>query len=182
VTAVANEFRRHGRAADPAAVAAILSHAGTDVGTIAEKVAQVCASAPPGRIGAEQVEEVVLGHGSRGAFAVADAMCDRNPQEALVLLRGAIEAGHDPVMILGALAYRVRSIVAAAGRLEPKEIGLNLSPAQKSRLRGVRRNFGPGELTGAYRTLAEADVELKSGELPPELVIERAVVQIASRR
>jgi DNA polymerase III subunit delta len=179
---IAEEFRRHGRAADQAAVGAILQHAGTDVGTIAEKVAQVCAAAAPGRVGAAQVEEVVFGHGSRGAFAVADAMCDRNPQEAMVLLRGAMEAGQDPVMILGALAYRVRSIVAVAGGLAPKEVGLNITSGQANRLKGVRRNFGPGELTRAYRALAEADVEIKSGELPAELVIERAVLEIASRR
>jgi DNA polymerase III subunit delta len=182
VALVADEFRRHGRAAAPGAVAAILQHAGTDVGSIAEKVAQVCASAAPGRIDAEQVEEVVFGRGSRGAFAVADAMCDRKPQEAMVLLRGALESGQDPVMVLGALAYRVRTIVAVAGGLAPKEIGLTISPQQANRLKGVRRNFGPGELTRAYRALAAADVEIKSGELPAELVIERAVLDIASRR
>jgi len=177
---VAAEFQRHNRAAGKDAVQAILAHAGLDVGGIAEKVAQVCATAPAGQITAEHVDAVVVGHGNRGAFAVADAMCDRDAAEALGLLRGVLDGGDDPVMVLGALAYRLRSIVAVAAGIDGKAVGLNISPGQARRLQTVRRNFGPGELTRAYRLLAEADVEIKSGVLPPDLVIERAVARIAT--
>lgn len=178
---VVDEFRRHRRTADTAAVAALLAHAGLDVSGIAEKVAQVAAAAPAGPITADAVEALVVGHGSRGSFAVADAMCDRNPTQALELLSGVLESGDDPVMVLGALAYRLRSIVAVAGRLDAKEAGLNISAGQARRLQGVRRNFGPGELTSAYAALARADREIKSGELPAPFVIERAVVAVATR-
>ncbi len=177
---VVAELQRHGRAADDAAVKAVLAHAGLDVGTIAEKVAQVVASAPPGRISAEHVDRVVVGHGSRGSFAVADAVCERQPERALELLRGALESGDDPVMVLGALTYRVRSLVAIAGEVDPKSIRLNLSAGQARRLAQLRRRFGPGELTMAYRALAEADREIKGGELPAALAVERAVVRIAT--
>lgn len=177
---VADEFARHGRQADEDGVAAVLAHAGTDVPAIVEKVAQaVSAAAPGGRVSGEEVDAVVVGHGSRGSFAVADAMCERKPAEAVTLLRGALEAGDEPVMVLGALAYRLRTIVAVAGGLEPKAVGLRLSKGQARRLEGTRRGFGPGELTRAYRVLADADVALKSGDLPAGLVLERAVAQIA---
>lgn len=178
---VTAEFKRHGRSAKPAAVDAILAHAGLDVSTIAEKVGQVAAAAPPGTITRAHVDELIVGVGSRGAFAVADAMCDRKPADALVLLRGAFEAGEDPVKVLGALVYRLRSIVAVAGGLDGKTAGVSLSPGQVRRLQGVRRNIGPGELTAAYARLAAADLEIKSGELPPEFVVERAVVEVATR-
>lgn len=177
---VADEFGHHQRVVDRAAVTALLRHAGTDVPAIAEKVAQVAATAPPGRVTAEHVERVVVGHGSKGSFAVADAMCDRQPARALELLRGVLEDGDDPVLALGALAYRLRSIVAVAGGIEPKEVGLNVSAGQARRLRAVRANFGPGELTEAYRTLAWADREIKGGQLPPALVVERAAAAIAA--
>ena len=177
---VAAEFQAHNRAAGKDAVQAILTHAGLDVGGIAEKVAQVCATAPAGAITAQHVDAVVVGHGSRGSFAVADAMCERDAAQALTLLRGVLDAGDDPVMVLGALAYRLRSIVAVAGGVEPRSVGLNVSPGQARRLQAVRRNFGPGELTRAYRLLADADVEIKGGVLPPQLVIERTVAAIAT--
>jgi len=178
---VVEEFRRHGRSADHGAVAAVLAHAGLDVAAIVEKVAQVTATASPGRVSAEAVEAVVVGHGSRGTFAVADAMCDRNPERAVTLLRGVLESGDDPVLVLGALAYRMRSLVAVAGSLDLKAVGLNASQGQVRRLQGVRRNFGPGELTTAYRALADADREIKGGELPAAFVLERAVVTVATR-
>ncbi|MGH3666041.1 MAG: hypothetical protein ACRDU8_08145, partial [Egibacteraceae bacterium] len=78
-------------------------------------------------------------------------------------------------------AYRLRSIVAVAGGLDAKRVGLNISPGQARRLQAVRRNFGPGELTSAYAELARADREIKGGELPPRLIIERAVVAVATR-
>ena len=178
---VVDEFRRHKRTADQAAVGAILASAGLDVAIVAEKVNQVAVAAPPGVVTAAAVEALVVGHGSRGSFAVADAMCDRNPTQALELLGGVLESGDDPVMVLGALAYRLRSIVAVAGRLDPKTVGLNVSPGQAKRLEGVRRNFGPGELTAAYAELARADREIKSGELPARFLLERAVVSVATR-
>lgn len=177
---VAEEFRRRGRSAEPSAVTSVLAHAGTDVAAIAEKVNQAAASAPAGAVTAAHVDAVVVGHGSRGSFAVADAMCDRRPAEALELLRGVLEGGDDPVMVLGALVYRLRSIVAVAGGLDTKAAGVNVSAGQAKRLQAVRRNFGPGELTRAYRTLAAADVEIKSGDLPAAFVLERAVVSVAT--
>lgn len=178
---VADEFTRHGRRADRSAVASILGHAGLDISGIAEKVAQISVAAPAGTISGTGVDAVVVGHGSRGSFAVADAMCDRNATQALELLRGVLESGDDPVMVLGALTYRLRSLVAVAGKVDGKEVGLNISPAQSRRLQAVRRNFGPGELTDAYSELARADAEIKGGELPASLVVERAVVAIATR-
>ncbi len=178
---VAEEFRRAGRSADRGALAAILDHAGLDVAAIAEKVAQAVAAVASGSIGAAAVESVVVGHGNRGTFAVADAMCDRDPATALTLLRGALEAGDDPVMILGALTYRMRSLVAVAGKVDPKSVGLNASSGQIRRLHALRRNFGPGELGRAYRALADADAEIKGGELPPAFALERAIVDVATR-
>lgn len=177
---VADEFRVHGRTPDRGAVQAILAHAGLGVSAIAEKVSQVAATAPAGTVTAAHVENVVVGHGSRGSFAVADAMCERDAARALQLLRGVLSSGDHPVMVLGALAYRLRSIVAVAARLDARSVGLSISPGQAKRLATLRRNFGPGELTRAYRTLATADVQLKSGDLPGELVLEHAVLDIAT--
>ena len=87
------------------------------------------------------------------------------PGPALTLLRGCYEAGDHPVMVLGALAYRMRALVAVASGVDARAAGLSLTPAMAGRLKGLRRNFGPGELTEAVRHLAEADLEIKSGEL-----------------
>lgn len=176
---VADELRRHGRSASPAAVEALLDAAGRDVGTIAEKVGQVVARVTTGEITEEHVAEVTVGRGSHGAFAVADAMCDRDPATALARLRGVLESGVEPVLVLGALSYRVRAVVAVAAGVDA-DVGLRMSPGLRNRHHGLRRNFGPGELTRAYEVLAEADYALKTGGGEPEAILERAVVDIAT--
>ena len=179
---VLDEFRRLGRKADQGAVDAILEAAGLSVNIIAEKVAQAATTGTSDTvIDREAVEKVVVGHGSRGGFAVADAMCARQPAEALELLRGCLEAGDHPVMILGALTYKMRQLIAVAARIPGKEVGLSLSRPQISRLEAVRGKFGPGELTAAMQHLAACDLEIKSGDLDQNLAIERAVLGVASQ-
>ncbi|MGM0819228.1 MAG: DNA polymerase III subunit delta [Actinomycetota bacterium] len=187
---VADELARHGLSGQPAALQALLDHAGHDVGTIAAKVAELARVVEAGRVGADDVEATIAGHGNKGAFAVADAMCERDPARAVTLLRGSLEAGEQPLMILGALAYRVRALVAAGGglvgRTDAKEqrarIGFSVSKGQLGHLERHRKAFGPGELTTAYRTLAEADLALKGSDLEPGAVLEQAVAAIATRR
>ncbi|QBI18644.1 DNA polymerase III subunit delta [Egibacter rhizosphaerae] len=177
---VTAELERHGRTADRDAANALLDAAGRDLGAIAEKVSQVVARAPTGTITLAQVEETVVGRGSRGSFAVADAMCDRDPARALTELRGVLESGVEPLAVLGALAYRLRALVAVAGNVHGEDTGLRLSDGMIKRHQAVRRNFGPGELTRAYRRLADVDYEAKTGAGEPVELLERAVVDIAT--
>jgi DNA polymerase III subunit delta len=178
---VVDEFRLHQRVPDEEAVDAVLDAAGLSVNAIAEKVAQAAtAGERGGPVTRAQVEQVVVGHGSRGGFAVADAMCERNPAEALRLLRGCLEAGDHPVMVLGALTYKMRQLIAVAAGVDGKAVGITVSRPQASRLQQLRNRFGPGELTAAMQHLAACDLEIKSGDLDPAFAVERAVLGIAS--
>ncbi|CAN5430973.1 DNA polymerase III subunit delta [soil metagenome] len=178
---VVEEFRRHDRVPAEDAVDAILEASGVSVNVIAEKVAQAATASVKGaEVTREQVEQVVVGHGSRGAFAVADAMCARQPAEALTLLRGCLDAGDHPVMILGALTYKMRQLIAVAANLDGKSVGVNVPRPQQGRLQSLRSRYGPGELTAAMQHLAACDLEIKSGDLDPNFAIERAVLGVAS--
>ncbi len=178
---VVDEFRLHQRVPTDEAVDAVLDAAGLSVNTIAEKVAQAAAVSEKGkRVTAEQVEQVVVGHGSKGAFAVADAMLDRDAATALRLLRGCIEAGDHPVMVLGALTYKMRQLIAVAARVDGRSVGLSVSRPQANRLQQSRSNFGPGELTMAMQHLAACDLEIKSGDLDQTFAVERAVIGVAT--
>ena len=85
---VTGEFRRTGMTATPDAVAAILEHAGLDPSVIAMRVAQVAAATQGDKVGPEDVERVVEGHGRRSGFELADAVAERDPAQAITLLRG----------------------------------------------------------------------------------------------
>lgn len=181
----ADELRRADRAATHDAVVALVDRAGTDPDRIASAASQIAAQAPPGRLSVEAVEAVLDGHGSQGAFALADAVVERDPQRATELLAGLFAGGAEPIVVMGALAFRLRALVAVAAGLQSTddftEVGMRpISPGQARRLARIRRGFGPGELTAAYRVLADADADLRGSDVPPRLVVERAVVAIAT--
>lgn len=175
---VTEEFRRAGRGASRDAVTAILDHAGLDPAVIASKVAQVVASTQASEVSAADVEQVVEGHGRRSGFDLADAVADRDAGRAITLLRGSLEAGEAPLALMGALSYRFRQLQQARGGV------LKGSPGQANRLRAVARaNFTTGELAWCIDRLAQLDVDLKGNtDLPPELALEFAVVDLATPR
>lgn len=173
------ELRRLGRSADLPAVRALLDHAGTDAATLASKCAQVAAATPTGaRITADDVERVVEGHGNRGCFAIADAIVERAPTEALVALRGAIEAGEAPLAVLGAITFRLRQLLQVGAGASAKEVGA--SPRQHRRLETLVRRFEQGELVWCHDRAACAELDLKRSSLPADLVLEFAVVDLAT--
>jgi DNA polymerase III subunit delta len=178
---VGEEFRRLGRKADASAIAAIRSHAGSDAGVVASKVAQVCSSVPDAAaLTAEHVEQVVEGHGRQTGFAIADAVAERDAAEALIALRGALESGEAPLAILGAIAFRFRQLLRVRAGAAPKEAGL--SPGQHRRVQGLATAFGPGELAWCHDRIAELDMQLKGSELPDGLVLELGVLELATPR
>lgn len=175
------ELRRLGRSADPLAIRALLGHAGTDPATLASKCAQVAAATPLGaRITVGDVERVVEGHGNRGCFAVADAVAERTGFEALVALRGAIEAGEAPLAVLGAITFRLRQLLQVQAGASPKEVGI--SPGQHRRLKALAGRFRPGDLAWYHDRAARADLDLKGSDLPPDLVLELAVIDLVTTR
>lgn len=176
---VTDEFRRAGRTATPDAVAAILDHAGLDPSVIAMRVSQVAAATDPGgTVGVEDVERIVEGHGRRSGFQLADAVADRDAAQAITLLRGSLESGEAPLALLGALTFRFRQLQQVRGGVAPR-----MSPGQLNRLKGVSRNFSTGELAWCLDRLAQLDVDLKGQtDLPPDLVLELGVIDLATPR
>lgn len=177
---VGEEFRRLKRKADATAIAAIRTHAGNDAGAIASQVGSVCASHEGvATLTANHVDAVVQGLGKVSGFAVADAIGERDPSAALVALRGALDAGDAPLAILGAITYRMRQLLMARSGANAKDAGIR-SDGQYRRTKAIAAAFNPGELAWCHDRLAQLDLELKGSELPDELVLELAVIEVAS--
>ena len=177
---VGEEFRRLGRKADATGIAAIRARAGNDPGAIASKVGSVCAAVGDRSVAVtdEHVDAVVSGHGKVSGFAVADAVAERDAAGALVALRGALEAGEAPLAVLGALSFRFRQLLRVRSGASPKEAGISAS--QHRRMQRLAAGFNPGELAWCHDRLAQLDVDLKGSELPDALVLEFAVVELAT--
>jgi len=179
---VGEEFRRLSRKPDATAIAAIRAHAGAEPVTIASQVGSVCAANPQvATLTREHVDAVVGGHGRANGFAVADAIADRDPASALQAVRGALESSDAPLAITGAVAYRLRQLLRVRSGAPPKEVGMRPGRGYDRAL-AQARGFGPGELAWAHDRLARLDLDLKGSDLPDTLVLEVAVLDLATSR
>ena len=177
---VDDEFARHHLQADDDAVNAIIEAAGYNLDLIAEKVAQVKATSTHPSITGQDVENVVVGHGSKGTFVLADYMLSGQVDQALKALRGCFEAGDEPLSILGGLTYKVRQLISCVTQLSPKDGGVYVARGQIQQFQAYRQRFLPGELTKVVAHLAACDLEIKSGDLGQHAALERCVLGIAS--
>ncbi len=177
---VSGEFARHQRQAEPAALAAIRAHAGTDPSAIASQVDSVCAVSTTPVVTAADVEAAVQGTGRASGFAVADAIAERDVPAALVALRGALDAGEAPLALAGAMVFRSRQLLQVRSGASAAEAGM--SPGQHRRTAALAGRFGPGELAWCHDRLARLDLDLKGSDLPDTLMLEVAVVELATPR
>jgi DNA polymerase III subunit delta len=178
---IAEEFARLERQAEPAAIAAVLEHAGHDATVIASQVATVCHATEVGRvITVEDVEAVVAGQGRTSAFAIADAIDRRDPAGALMALRGAMGSGEAPLRIVGALTFRLRQLLQARAGADARDIGI--PPGRLQHLRRSAQAFLPGELAWCHDRLAQLDVALKGSDLPDDVLMDVAVIELATSR
>lgn len=177
---VTDEFAHRGRTPDASAVAAIRLHAGTDTATIAAQVATVCASVVGSQVTVADVEAAVEGRGRVSGFAIADAVADRDPGAAILAVRGALEAGEAPLAIVGALTFRFRQLLQVRSGADARTAGM--SPGQHRRLQQLSARFSPGELAWCHDRLADLDLELKGSDLPDDVVLEVAIIDLATSR
>lgn len=191
---VRQEFRRLKRRADPSAVEEVWDRAGTSPALIASHVQQVCASHPDAdTLTSEHVADVIDGFGDQGVFAIVDAaMLDRDPGRTVQLVRGALASGVAPLALLGLLTTRVRDLMVARAGLDLAEAktrpdrpggAARVNPGQVKRLAGQASQWAVGELQWCHDLIARTDIRLKGdSELPAEVVIELALLDIATRR
>ena len=87
-------------------------------------------------------------------------------------------------MVFGALSNHIKRLLVARTHADggPRAVGdaLGLPEWRARRLHQQARSYRQEELTQALQVLADTDLEMKGGDLPPEIALERAVVQIVS--
>jgi DNA polymerase-3 subunit delta len=175
------EFRRAGRRADAAAVRALVDAVGSDLQELVAACAQLCADTT-GTVTAEVVHRYYGGRVEATGFAVADAAIAGDATTAIRLLRHALATGVDPVVIVAALATKLRTlakVAATRGRGDAAVSELGLASWQVDRARRELGGWTPEGLAAAITAVAAADAEVKGAARDPRYAVERAVLRVA---
>jgi DNA polymerase-3 subunit delta len=190
---VGEQFARLGAPVDRDACWALVEAVGDDVGDLASEIQKLATWANGEPVTRAVVEQLAVGRAETPIFAVTDAWGRRDVAATLRAAESLLERSHRPRS--GELIRLVASLVGHVGRVRkiarlldegvrPSEMATRLKVhpfvAEKSAKQAA--NFSGDELSRATVRLAELDAGAKGGSrLPPELQLERTLVEITRR-
>ena len=181
--------KQHGLTLDDRAAWSMIDAVGTELRDLdagLDQIASGTGDAQELRVTAADVRTAFPRLADERIYALTDAVSDRKLPVAMTTLRRLLQQGDDPLVLWGALVgqfrrlLRVRRIADLSSRAVADQLGMPTWRAE--RLQRQARLFREDELIDAMETLALTDVELKSGDLPPEIALERAVIEVIDRQ
>lgn len=184
---IRSESHAAGGQIDVPAARQLVEAVGADLRGLAASAAQLTADAPSHHVTSEIVAQYFEGHSEVKGWIVADRAVEGRTAEAVEQLRWALQAGTDPVLVIGALATSLRSLARLSdspSRASNADLARSIGvPPWKVRvLRGQLRGWTPGGLAQAIGAVAEADLEVKGESTDATLALTKAVVAIGAAR
>jgi DNA polymerase III subunit delta len=175
-----------GTTVDDRAGWALIDAVGTELRDLDGALEQLATASPAGgRASVEDVRKLFPRLADERIYVLTDAVGDRRLDTAMEALRRLLEQGEEPLVLFGAVVAHVRRLVLArevvSGGAAAVARALGLPEWRAERVARQARSFREEELVAAVAALAAADVEMKGGDLPPEIALERAVIEIVER-
>jgi DNA polymerase III subunit delta len=191
---VAAQFKAAGVEADHQACAALVHLVGNDLRALAAEVGKIATWAAGEPIGEREVEQLVAASAETPSFALTDAWAMRDVPRTLELSEAIFEREGRPrrdvaPRLAAALSGHVGKLrqlkhLAAEG-VRPRDAAgkLRMHPFYAEKLFGQAERFSVDELRDATDRLAALDLALKgAGRLPPDLELQRALVDLTRER
>jgi DNA polymerase-3 subunit delta len=153
---VAAEMKKAGMTIDPRAIEPLIEHAGTDIGVLrgdVERLILYCQGKPA--VTVDDVRAVVSGATMINAWGVTNAIERGDARTALRELELSFDSGAVPYMMLGQLAWFVRSKLPLSA---------------------------PGRVPAAADAVFQTDLAMKTSGGEPRVLLERLVVELCGRK
>ena len=164
---------------------ALIDSVGTELRDLDHALDQLLTGLGPNAVvGVADVRKAFPRLADERIFAFTDAVGERRLPNAMVALRRLLDQEDAPLMVFGALSNHMKRLLVARTFADggPRAVGdaLGLPEWRARRLHQQARSYRQEELTEAVQILADTDLEMKGGDLAPEIALERAVIQIVS--
>jgi DNA polymerase-3 subunit delta len=169
---------------EPEAVETIAEHVGQDASRIASELTKLELRFGKATVDARQAAESMGGDRVLADFALANALRARDAVAAIVALRESLAQGEEIYMLIGQIAYTLRSLLRAAALLES---GLSVDaatrafggPGARFAIEAARR-YRRSELVRGLFKLGRIDLAAKTGGGNAVALLERLVLSLAS--
>jgi DNA polymerase-3 subunit delta len=176
--------RRLGASIDRNALGALVDLTGTGLSRLALEIDKLATHAGGGRVGMADLDALVTRAREHDVWELTDAVSGRDRKRALRLLSRQLDAGEEPLGILGMLASTYRKMLLAkelmARRAPAAEVqaAVKLPPWKVGEFNAQVRRTPLEEITLGIRRMAEVDLAIKSSVATPRLLLEALVVEL----
>lgn len=174
---VRSDIRAAKRTISADAAQGLVDALGSDLRELCAAVAQLI-SDTTGPINLSMVERYWGGKKEATGFAVADAAVVGNAAKALSLLRHARATGVEPILVVAALASKLRSLAKIIGNPNASATELGMPAWQINRIRKEVQGWDEDALAQAICAVAQADVGTKGAVKDADYAAEKAVLTI----
>lgn len=184
---VQEQARHAGKELSRQAAAALVELVGGQMDLLKGELDKLLLYAEGQKIDVRDIQRVAIDSRSFSVFELVDAVGDRNAEMSLRIMGKMLDAGGEPLMILGMIARQIRHIwqvkqLRAQGKPTAsiqKETGL--SPWVVEKLHRNARRFSEKDLLDAIFLLARTDLALKSSRLDSRLIMEGLIMSLCRK-
>ncbi|MBN1177988.1 MAG: DNA polymerase III subunit delta [Anaerolineae bacterium] len=183
---VTNRVQKEGGSIDPRAAFHLAQIVGNDLRLLNQEIVKLVTYVGPGaEIMVEDVTTLVPYAQEAIIFDLVDAMGQRNGRTAATLLQRLLDAGEHEMGILGMVVRQFRLLVQVKELRQAGENAasiaqaLHLHPFPAGKLYQQATNFTAHQLEHIYRHLLALDVQIKRGEITPEMALDLLVAALA---
>lgn len=183
---IAAEAKRLGAKLAPDALAFLDRTLGPDLYTVIRELEKLATYAGDKEIDARTAAAVVVTSKPEDVYEAVRNVMDRNVSAALSALRRLLLAGERPESLVGLFARQIRLIwlakeLAAEG-LTPGQIAtqLGVPPFYVGEYTTAAARASREQLAELHRLLADLDLAVKNGRLPPEMALDIFTVGTAA--
>lgn len=176
--------RARGCQIDRGAVGGLVDLAGADLSQLAIEVDKLTTHAGGGMIGLAAVQSLVIRAREHEVWDLTDSILARDRKRALRVLRRQLDAGEEPLGLLGLLASTFRKMLLAKELMERRapmaevQAAVKLPPWKIGEFNAQVRRASLDEIVRGLTRMAEVDLAIKSSVGTPALQIEILVCEL----
>ena len=184
---IRQRFAEIDAAVQPAAVSRLSWVSGGNLRLLDQEIRKLALYADGRTVTRQAVDEMVAEAREANIFATIDAVLERRPERAMMMMYSLLENGSTVSSVIGLMARQVRILLLAKhlsgdglSRDEiGRRVGVNHSFVLDKTLRQIGR-FSPDYLADIHRQLLSADLAIKSGQLNDRLALEILAARLSA--
>ncbi len=196
---VKKEFEKHqGIKINPEVLEKLVDYVGSDLWLLSNEIKKLVnyrkksvlapafakATADKGEIEVKDVELLVRPKIETDIFKTIDAIAQKDKKQALKLLHKHLEKGDSPLYLLSMINFQFRNLLIVKELIESRKTyntilrksGLHPFVVKKTYFQSEKFTFE--ELKKIYQKIFQADLDIKTGKIKPELALEMLITQV----